>query len=89
MSFSQLCSSLEITTEFQKDNLLNLVQEVAELVQGNWVIKSEILYPAPVKNEPVKLTGVSGIHPVILTKARNYVVRFLHSIGIFIHALRW
>lgn len=88
MPFSQLCSSLEITTEFQKDNLLNLVQEVAELVQGNWVIKSEILYPAPVKNEPVKLTGVSGIHPVILTKARNYVV-FLYSIGIFIHALRW
>jgi DNA-directed RNA polymerase-3 subunit RPC5 len=75
MSFSQLCSSLEITSESQKTQLLNFVQDVAELVQGNWVIKSEILYPAPVKNEPVKLTGVSGIHPVILTKARNYVVR--------------
>lgn len=74
ISFSQLCITLKIVQEFQKLELLKSLQQVAELVQGNWVVKSEILYPVVDKDKPSKLCGVTGIHPDILTKARDYVV---------------
>jgi len=53
---------------------LKSLQQVAELVQGNWVVKSEILYPSGEKDKTVKLCGISGIHPDIISKARDYVV---------------
>lgn len=61
--------------EAQKQELLKCLQQVAELVQGNWVVKSEVLYPGPEKDKPVKLCGLSGIHPDIMSKARDYLVR--------------
>jgi len=44
ISFSRLCSVLEISGDAQQQ-LLRAVQHVALLIQGNWVVKSEILYP--------------------------------------------
>jgi hypothetical protein len=56
---------------------------VAELVQGNWVVKSEILYPSGEKDKTVKLCGISGIHPDIISKARDYVVNSLLNPDVF------
>lgn len=76
ISFGRLCSMLEVTNETQKVELLKAVQQVAELVQGNWVVKSEVLYPSTTEKEKgsVKLCGLTGIHPDIMTRARDYVV---------------
>ena len=79
ISFDSLCCCLEITQENQKLELLKSLQQVAELVQGNWVVKSEILYPSAEKEKVAKLCGVTGIHPDILSKARDYVVMDLIS----------
>ena len=48
--------------------------QIPPLIFRNWVIKSEILYPAAEKDKPTKLCGVTGIHPRILTRARDHVV---------------
>ncbi|EFX88642.1 hypothetical protein DAPPUDRAFT_206352 [Daphnia pulex] len=77
ISFSKLCSTLEIKQESVKMESLKSLQQVAELVQGNWVVKSEILYPSGEKDKTVKLCGISGIHPDIISKARDYVVNSL------------
>ncbi|XP_046643521.1 DNA-directed RNA polymerase III subunit RPC5-like [Daphnia pulicaria] len=74
ISFSKLCSTLEIKQESVKMESLKSLQQVAELVQGNWVVKSEILYPSGEKDKTVKLCGISGIHPDIISKARDYVM---------------
>jgi len=74
ISFNRLCSILKVGGDAQQQlNLLRAVQHVALLIQGNWVVKSEILYPFCDK-EKVKLCGVTGIHPSILSKARDYVL---------------
>lgn len=75
-SFSRLCSFLGFTEENQQQDVLKCIQQVAELVQGNWVVKSDILYPVPEKerDKTVKLCGLTGIHPEILSKARDFVV---------------
>lgn len=72
-----MCTTLKITQEPLKMEALKSLQQVAELVQGNWVVKSEILYPSGEKDKIVKLCGISGIHPDIITKARDYVVSSL------------
>lgn len=74
ISFNQLCNILEIVHETQKLELLKSLQQVAELVQGNWVVKSEILFPSAEKDKPGKLCGITGIQPDIMSKARDYVV---------------
>nr|CAG4649404.1 EOG090X07NA [Scapholeberis mucronata] len=79
ISFDGLCSCLQISQENQKSELLKALQQVAELVQGNWVVKSEILYPSGEKDKPVKLCGVTGIHPDIISKARDYVLHLYTS----------
>lgn len=63
---------------------LKSLQQVAELVQGNWVVKSEILYPSGEKDKTVKLCGISGIHPDIISKARDYVVNSLLNPDVFL-----
>nr|CAG4637081.1 EOG090X07NA [Ceriodaphnia reticulata] len=73
ISFNELCTTLQMTQEPQKIELLKPLQQVAELVQGNWVVKSEILYPSVDKEKAVKLCGITGIHPEIISKARDYV----------------
>lgn len=50
------------------DNLLRTLPKVAVLVQGNWIVKSDILYPAGT------LSGVSGVPADLMCRARDYVV---------------
>jgi hypothetical protein len=68
---------------------LKSLQQVAELVQGNWVVKSEILYPSGEKDKTVKLCGISGIHPDIISKARDYVVNSLLNPDVFLFVFFW
>jgi hypothetical protein len=68
---------------------LKSLQQVAELVQGNWVVKSEILYPSGEKDKTVKLCGISGIHPDIISKARDYVVNSLLNPDVFLLFFFW
>jgi hypothetical protein len=68
---------------------LKSLQQVAELVQGNWVVKSEILYPSGEKDKTVKLCGISGIHPDIISKARDYVVNSLLNPDVFFVFFFW
>ena len=75
ISFARLCSTLDIKAEAQKVELLKCIQQVAEFVQGNWVVKSEVIYPGAEKDKPAKLCGVSGVHPDVLSKGRDYIVR--------------
>lgn len=49
-------------------NLERALQPIAVLVQGCWVVKSEILYP---KNSTSRLTGISGD---ILASVRDYIL---------------
>lgn len=42
--------------------------QVAVLVQGNWVVKSDVLYPKD------KMCGVSGIAHDVIAKARDHLV---------------
>nr|CAG4642574.1 EOG090X07NA [Evadne anonyx] len=77
ISFSCLCSVLQVSRDTQQQ-LLIAVQSVALLIQGNWVVKSEILYPYSEDRSKFsgksKLVGVTGICPKILTKARDRVL---------------
>lgn len=50
------------------DNLLKTLPKVAVLVQGNWIVKSEILYPAGT------FSAVSGVPADLMCRARDYVV---------------
>lgn len=49
-------------------NLERALQQIAVLVQGCWVVKSEILYP---KNSTSRLTGIAGD---ILASVRDYIL---------------
>nr|CAG4650220.1 EOG090X07NA [Sida crystallina] len=68
ISFSRICSVLKISGDNQQQQLLRSLQHVATLVQGNWVVKSDVLYPKD------KMCGVTGINYEIITKARDHVV---------------
>nr|CAG4638507.1 EOG090X07NA [Cyclestheria hislopi] len=67
ISFGHLCDVLKIMGD-ARQQLLRSVQQVAVLVQGNWVVKSDVLYPKD------KLCGVTGIHHEIIIKARDYLL---------------
>lgn len=50
------------------DNLLRTLPKVAVLVQGNWIVKSEILYPTGT------FSAISGVPADLMCRARDYVV---------------
>lgn len=58
ISFSRLCSVLQVSGDAQQQ-LLRAVQHVAILIQGNWVVKSEILYPFS-EQDKSKFSGVNN-----------------------------
>lgn len=53
-----------VTTEA----LLKTLPKVAVLVRGNWVVKSEVLYPANT------FSSTSGVPAELMCRARDYVV---------------
>lgn len=48
-------------------SVLKALQQVAVLVQGNWVVKSDIIYPKDSKSE-------SGVPNDLIQRGRDYVV---------------
>ncbi|CAG9812467.1 unnamed protein product, partial [Phaedon cochleariae] len=54
--------------KFTADSLLKVLPNVAVLVRGNWVVKSEVLYP---KNS---FSATSGVPAELMCRARDYVL---------------
>ena len=50
-------------------SVLKVLQQVAVLVQGNWVVKSDIIYPKDSKSE-------CGVPNDLIQRGRDYVVSF-------------
>lgn len=50
------------------DALLKVLPTVAVLVRGNWVVKSDVLYPANT------FSATSGVPAELMCRARDYVV---------------
>lgn len=50
------------------ESLLKTLPKVAVLVRGNWVVKSEVLYP------PNTFSAISGVPAELMCRARDYVV---------------
>lgn len=48
--------------------LLKDLSQVAVLVRGNWIVKSEVLYPNNT------FSSISGVPADLMCKARDYVV---------------
>lgn len=51
------------------DAMLKCLQKVAVLVRGNWVVKSEVLYPENT------FSAISGVPAELMCRARDYIVR--------------
>lgn len=68
-SFTELLGVLGCGTASETAlSVLKVLQQVAVLVQGNWVVKSDILYPKDGKSE-------SGVVNELIQRGRDYVVR--------------
>ncbi|XP_065559462.1 DNA-directed RNA polymerase III subunit RPC5-like isoform X2 [Artemia franciscana] len=67
-SFSSLLSTLTLNDLKQSKEALHCLHDCAVLVQGNWVISSEVLYPEGT------LCGVTGMPAKALAKARTFIL---------------
>lgn len=63
-----------VTTE----TLLKTLPKVAVLVRGNWVVKSEVLYPANT------FSATSGVPAELMCRARDYIVCIFNLIKLLI-----
>lgn len=68
MTFQQLTMLLAGCEGLTVDSLLKALPQVAVLVRGNWVVKSEILFPNG------SFSSVSGVPADIMCRARDYVL---------------
>lgn len=50
------------------DKVLRTLPSVGILVQGNWTVLSEILYPAG------SISGTNGVPAELMCRARDYIV---------------
>ncbi|XP_058806428.1 DNA-directed RNA polymerase III subunit RPC5 [Phymastichus coffea] len=66
MSFPQLRTIL--ASEHETVVILKYLQQVAVLVQGNWVVNSELIYPKDT------MSAHSGIPAELMCRARDYVL---------------
>ena len=66
ISFSQLRSIL--SPDQETSAILKYLQQVAVLVQGNWVVSSELLYPKD------SISSQNGISAELMCRARDYVL---------------
>lgn len=67
MSFVQL--RMILASEHDTNAILKYLQQVAVLVQGNWVVNSELIYPKDT------MSAHSGIPAELMCRARDYIVR--------------
>lgn len=65
LSFAKLCAIL--SPEHDTTAILKYLQQVAMLVQGNWVVNSELIYP---KDSLSSQNSISEF----MSKARDYIV---------------
>lgn len=65
ISFAKLCEIL--SPEHDTTTILKYLQQVAMLVQGNWVVNSELIYPKE------SLSSQNSISE-FMCKARDYIV---------------
>jgi DNA-directed RNA polymerase-3 subunit RPC5 len=80
MQFSQLVTLLGLTDDTA--SLLRTVQQVAVLVQGNWVVRSDILYPKDTAS------SIGGVPAELMCRGRDYIVsgkQFLHQTNCGVH----
>lgn len=66
MSFTELKNTL--SSEHETAMILKYLQQVAVLVQGNWIINSELIYPKDTKSHQ------NGIPAELMCRARDFVV---------------
>jgi DNA-directed RNA polymerase-3 subunit RPC5 len=66
LQFSQLATLLGMNAD--TSSLLRSVQQVAVLVQGNWIVRSEILYPKDTAS------SINGVPAEIMCRGRDYIV---------------
>lgn len=67
-SFAELLGVLGMGTNTESSqSVLKVLQQVAVLVQGNWVVKSDIIYPKDSRSE-------SGVPNDLIQRGRDYVL---------------
>lgn len=66
--FQQIQLLLAGCSGLTTDSLLKTLPEVAVLVRGNWVVKSEVLYP------PKTFSPIYGVPSENMCIARDYLV---------------
>lgn len=66
ISFGQLRAI--ISSDQESTAILKYLQQVAVLVQGNWVVNSELLYPKD------SISSQNGIPAELMCRARDYIV---------------
>lgn len=76
LSFDEICAYIKKFTDarFTADQLLPTVESFAVLVQGNWAIKSEILYEDASDSKNPTITEMTGIPMSNLVLARDYLL---------------
>lgn len=77
IQFQQLLMLLAGGEGLTSDILLRTLPKVAVLVRGNWVVKSEVLYPANT------FSATSGVPAELMCRARDYVVSLLFFIFVY------
>lgn len=68
ISFEQLLMALTGGEKVTRDGLLKVLPTVAVLVRGNWIVKSDVLYPANT------FSATSGVPAELMCRARDYVL---------------
>lgn len=68
IQFQQIMLLLASVEGVTADSLLKCLQNVAVLVRGNWVVKSEVLYPDN------SFSATSGVPAELMCRARDYIL---------------
>ncbi|EZA54847.1 hypothetical protein DMN91_006874 [Ooceraea biroi] len=71
ISFSRLCQLL--SPEHEPVTILKYLQQVALLVQGNWVVNSELLYPKDAQSDTSELMCKARDHILLLFIEQQFV----------------
>lgn len=69
VQFDQLMELLD-DKSLDREKVLRTLPSVGILVQGNWILLSELLYP------PDSVSGIHGVPAEHMCRARDYIVRF-------------
>lgn len=68
ITFQQLMILLSGGESINMETVLRTLPQVASLCRGNWVVRSDVLYPKDT------FSSISGVPANIMCRARDYVV---------------